>query len=447
MLKRVLMKTILIVIFVLITVACSDSLDNSVAKNSSGEKNNDTSDGLSGEIIVGGWPSGDVAFEAIIDEFNELYPDINITLQFQAGDDHHDKLLTSLAAGSGAPDVAMIESAYIGKYRDKTGFVNLLDYGADDMKADFVDYKWDMATSLDGKQVIGIPWDIGPISLFYRRDIFKEVGLSDDPDEVYELLSTPEGYLDVARKVSISGERWMLNDAANFFSGRWKNRDFYDENLNFRFDTDESRELLEISQILRNEGLDAKVTGAEEDALLADGKLVTHISGSWFGGFLKNHIAPDTSGKWGIVRPPYEDAANWGGSFLVIPEQSNNKEAAWEFIKFSLATKDAQNKMFETVDYFPSYIPAWDDQIYSETDEFFGGQNTRQLWVEIAEDIGSSFVTIMDQQTEAILDQSTSTGLDQGLTIDEILENAKEEILTATKQDRDEMEQLIDDAK
>lgn len=463
MIKRLLSISLIAVMFLSLIVACgggANNKDKSSQENQTGTKNNEQksdeaseakNDELKGEIVVGGWPSGDKAFEAIIPEFNKRYPDIKVTLQFQKTADHHNKLLTSLAAGAGAPDVAMIESGYVGKYRDKKGFVNLLDmpYDAKRFESDFIDYKWQMSTSLDGKQLIGLPWDIGPITLFYRRDVFKEVGLPDDPAEVQKLLSTWDGYLDVARKVSIPGERWMVSNAADVFMARWANRDFYNEDLSFKFDTPDSLSLLETASKIRSEGLDAKVKLWETEwtAMLKDGKIATQIAGGWFGGFIKDWIAPDTAGKWGIVSMPGTEVTNWGGSFLAIPEQSKNKEAAWAFIEFALTTEYAQNEMFKAVDYFPAYKPAWNDPLYHEPDPFFGGIKTREFWVEVSGKTKPSFVTIMDRQTEDILRTSISTGLDQGVSPKEVLDKAKQEVLSATEQDRKLMEELLDKAK
>jgi multiple sugar transport system substrate-binding protein len=405
---------------------------------------------IKADIVVAGWPSGDKAFEAILPEFNKKYPNIHVKMEFQKSADHHNKLLSALAAGAGAPDVSMVEAGYIGKFRDKKGFVNLLDqpYNAGGLANDFVDYKWNMAKAQNGKQLIGIPWDIGPLSLFYRRDIFKAAGLPDDPAEVQKLVSTWDGYLDVAKKVSKPGQVFMVSNAADMFMSKYANRDYYNEDLSFRFDSPESLKLLQIASTVRKEGLDAKVAfnSTEWQTMLKQGQVATQISGSWFGGFLKTFIAPETSGKWGVVRAPGE-ASNWGGSFLAIPEQSKNKEAAWAFIQFALTQKEQQNKMFKTVDYFPALKSAWDDPAYHEADPFFGGEKTRELWINVAKDTKPSFVTIMDKQTEDIMRTDISTGLDQGLDPKSVLEKAKNDVLKQTAEDRKQMQDLIEKEK
>ena len=102
-------------------------------------------------IVVGGWPSADVGFKAALAGFNEKYPNINVEIEMSETSAYHQALQTALAAGQGAPDVAMIEGAYIAQYRDSKALVNLLDapYNADRYKNDFVGLKWNQAYSSD----------------------------------------------------------------------------------------------------------------------------------------------------------------------------------------------------------------------------------------------------------------------------------------------------------
>ena len=96
-------------------------------------------------------------------------------------------------------------------------------------------------------------------------------------------------------------------------------------------------------------------------------------------------------------------ASNWGGSFLVIPEQSKNKAAAWAFVKYMLATKEGQNDIFQAVDYFPAYTPAYEDaSIYDATDDYFSGQQTKKLWAELAKELGLSMPTVLTNVNELI---------------------------------------------
>ena len=408
--------------------------------------------GAKTKIVVGGWPSGDTAFKAIIPEFNKKFPNIEVELNFMKTSDHHQQLSTAIAAGTGAPDVAMLEQAWIGRYKDAGGLENLLDapYNAGEMKNDFVEYKWNLAQSVDSKKLVGLVWDIGPASLFYRRDVFKDAGLPTEPEEVEKYLSTWDGVLKAAKAVHIPNKRWLLPNAFYLYSWNYMNRDFYNDKLELSLDKLGSKEALEAAITMRKNGWDAKISDMWQDeahAGMKSGSIACVVAGGWYGGFLKSWIAADTSGLWGVSRIPGGIVdSNWGGSFLAIPSQSKNKEAAWNFIKYAVATKEGQNAMFKAVDYFPGYIPAWDDPIYSEADAFFGGQKTKALWVDISKSIKPSFSTIMDATTEETLNNAVNTGINEGKSADEIIADAKKKIEDATREDREKNIEILKDA-
>jgi ABC-type glycerol-3-phosphate transport system substrate-binding protein len=97
------------------------------------------------------------------------------------------------------------------------------------------------------------------------------------------------------------------------------------------------------------------------------------------------------------VRMPAWDAdsaraANDGGSTFVIPAQSRNPEAAWAFIEFALGDRENQLRMFEISGFIPALETTYDDPIFDEPDDFFGGQVARQLYAEVLQDIPSATI-------------------------------------------------------
>lgn len=406
---------------------------------------------ISGTIEVGGWPSGDDAFEAALEGFNEQYPNVEVELVFTDTTAHHQSLQTALAAGSGAPDVAMVEGAYIAQYRNSSALANLYDLGAEELKDDFVEFKWNQAISDDGTKMVALPWDLGPTLYYYRTDVFEEVGLPTDPDEVAELMSTWDGVLEVAEKVSIPGQRWFLPSAAYPYQWMFINRDYYDEDLNLQLERDGDLDCLAACLKIRENGWDMNVDmwSAEAYAAYAAGTCVSVASGSWFSGFLKTDIDPDGAGHWGAtVLPAGMGATNWGGSFLVIPEQSENKEAAWAFVKYMLATTEGQNTMFKAVDYFPAYKPAWDaaPELYTDPDDYFGGQAPNSIATKIAADVPVVYNTIMDVTAEGYLYSSFNAGAEAGETPEQIRERLGNDIEAACAELKEQQIQILKDA-
>lgn len=406
---------------------------------------------IKAHIEVGGWPSGDDAFKAAMEGFNKVYPNIEVELVFTDTTAHHQALQTALAAGNGAPDVAMVEGAYIAQYKDSKALTDLYALGADSIKEDFGSFKWNQAISSDGSRLVAIPWDLGPTLFYYRTDVFQECGLPTDPDEVAELLSTWDGVLKAAEAVSIPGKRWFLPSAAYPYQWLFINRDYYDKDLNLVLEREGDIDCLNACLEIRNKGWDMNVDmwSGEAYAAYAAGTCVSVAAGSWFSGFLKTDIDPDGAGHWGAtVLPGSMPATNWGGSFLVIPEQSKNKEAAWAFIKYMLATSEGQNAMFKAVDYFPAYEPAWSaaPELYTEGDPYFGGQAPNAIAAKIAAEVPTVYNTIMDTTAEGYIYSSFNAGAEAGETAEQIRERLGRDIENACAELKQQQIQVLKDA-
>jgi len=402
-----------------------------------------------GEVLIWGWPAADQAFEAIIEGFNEEYPDIEVTWEMIPGmaGGTRDALSTALAAGEGLPDISMIEINDIDRFVLQGGFVDLLQepYNAGRYKDDFVAYKWDQAMTPDGR-LLAFPWDIGPASLFYRRDVFENAGLPSDPESVAEMLSTWEGFIETGQKVADPDNNlFWIGNADRIPYIYYAHKNFFDEDYNVAINNPKTLQVLQYAKQVRDLGLDAKATFWTEEwySMLANGQIATTISGCWFGGFLKSWIDPEGAGNWGVVPIPEDPLQNWGGSFMAIPEASQNKEAAWAFIEYALATEKAQNQMFVAVDYFPAYKSAWDNPLYQDSDFYFGGQKTRALWTEIANSPGKVFTTPMDSAAEQAFLSEVARMLNEGLDPQETLEAAEKAIIEQTAQDRDLVMEML----
>ena len=120
--------------------------------------------------------------------------------------------------------------------------------------------------------------------------------------------------------------------------------------------------------------------------------IATLVEAAWMGAFLKGWIAPGTEGKWGVaLMPAMKDGevrgANDGGSAFVIPEQSQNKEAAWALTEFLFGRVDNQVAMFKSSDFFPSLEAAYADPVFSEPDPFFADQAVRPMYVDVVKEV------------------------------------------------------------
>jgi multiple sugar transport system substrate-binding protein len=81
---------------------------------------------LKGTITCWTWTAKAIQF--VTPEFQKLYPNINVDVTPMSHPDTHDKIFVAIASGSGAPDLLTIDSAYIQKFIEQGGLVDMTDY-------------------------------------------------------------------------------------------------------------------------------------------------------------------------------------------------------------------------------------------------------------------------------------------------------------------------------
>jgi ABC-type glycerol-3-phosphate transport system substrate-binding protein len=139
---------------------------------------------------------------------------------------------------------------------------------------------------------------------------------------------------------------------------------------------------------------------------------------------------------WGVAHMPAMAAgqvrsANDGGSTYVIPDQSQNKDAAWAFVQFMLGNEDNQVKFFGISDIFPGLKTTYTNDLYKQPDPFYGGELTRQLYVDVANQIPQASVY---GQYYAQINGYVSTAIQKYLTGSMSASDALKEAADAVRQ-------------
>lgn len=107
------------------------------------------------------WAFGATGYEELVKEYQEQNP--NVTIKFKSSEtaEHHDALFTALSAGSGAPDIAMLEVDQFDRFKAaQDRFENLYDLGAKDVQDQYLDWKWNAGENEGGDFLFGLPTDI-----------------------------------------------------------------------------------------------------------------------------------------------------------------------------------------------------------------------------------------------------------------------------------------------
>jgi len=387
----------------------------------------------SGNILVWMQIANQDQIEAtMMEAFNEAYPDITVEFVNYSPSEVAQNLALAIQGGTGAPDVALMETNQVPRIVELGGLVDLTDR----LEPDLADFNAPaLAAGVKDASYYAVPWDVGPVVLYYRRDIFEAAGLPSEPEAVDELVATWDDFFAVCQtiKTETGLPCFSLNRASNY-GDIWTNIlwsqgiGWWDEQDNLTINTPAHVEALEIlgrfweADLVSDdlEWTDGWYATLNETAL--EGGTVPPVAtlpiAGWMGGFLKNWAAPDTTGLWGVVRLPAVASdgvrsSNQGGSSYTIPAQSANIEAAWAFINFVNST-ESQLALFEYGDIFPARLSAYESPIFSEADPYFADQAVREVYAEAARNIPNANIVgvhsnVIGTNTDVAI-QSYATG-------------------------------------
>lgn len=334
-----------------------------------------------------------------VDLFQAAHPNIKVNLvNAGQGSAEYTKLRTALTAGSGAPDVAQIEFQLIPSFRVTSDLIDIGKYGADKIKADYVDWAW--AQVSDGAAVHAVPWDSGPMGLLYREDIFRAHNIA--------VPTTWEEFAAAARTLHAADPKVFLtnfppNEGGVITGLAWQagSRPFElkdKTSVAIRLDDPGALKMAQYWDGL----IKAGVVSHEPDFTdewyqgLNSGRYAAWVTAAWGPVFLSGS-AKSTAGKWRAAPLPQWNAgekvsANWGGSTLAVTKQTKHPAEAAELAIWLMHDPQA-TKLYTTKQFlFPVLksllaSPEFVDQKF----DFYGGQAVNQIFGPAASQVDVSF--------------------------------------------------------
>ncbi|MFE1956884.1 ABC transporter substrate-binding protein [Streptomyces sp. NPDC059479] len=325
--------------------------------------------GVSGKgkttITVGVFGAFGLKEAGLYDQYMKLNKDVVIKqTSIERNENYYPQLLTHLGSGSGLADVQAIEVNNIAEITATQGD-KLVDLGKTEgvQKDSFLPWKWSQATTTASK-TIALGTDIGPEGICYRKDLFAAAGLPTDREAVGKLWAGDwNKYLDAGKQFKAKAPKGaaFVDSASGVMAaitGSNANR-FYDKDGKVIYKTNPAvRQAWDIAADFAGSGLTAKLQQFTPgwDQGFANGTFATVSCPAWMLGYIQDKGGEAGKGKWDVAAAP--KPSNWGGSFLVVPEASKNKEAAAKLVAW-LTAPEQQATLFAERGSFPSSQAAY----------------------------------------------------------------------------------------
>lgn len=390
------------------------------------------------EVTIWCWdPNFNVA---IMNEAGKRYtakhPDVTFNVVDFAKADVEAKLQTGLASGNtdALPDIVLIEDYGAQKYLQSFP-------GAFAVLSDVVDYTgfapYKVALMTLEDKVYGMPFDSGVTGLFYRKDYLEQAGFK--PEDMQNL--TWDRYIEIGKEVEAkTGKKFLAldpNDAGIIrimmqSAGQW----YFDESGKPNIAKNAAlKAALETHAKIVKSGIHKPSAGwADWVGGFTSGDVATVVTGVWITGTVKAQA--DQSGKWAVAPIPAlsvegaSQASNLGGSSWYVLEGSPEKAEAIDFLN-EIYGKDKEfyQAILRDRGAVGSLMSAREGDIYSQPDEFFGGQS---VWQDFSTWLGKipavSYGVFTNEADAAVV--SHLPAIDAGGSVDEALTAIESEVAT-----------------
>ena len=392
----------------------------------------------------------------MVEKWNEENPDrkIEITCTTYPYGDMHTKLLTSLEAGTGAPDICDVE---IGQFPNvvkglDTWLVPLDDYAAPYM-ATMVPARMEVYAGSDG-HYYGAPYHVGATVMYYNVVAMAEaMGISEDEVTAkIDSVVTWDDYAALGQEyvyaVATEGKYWTSVDTGGV-DWQWIAMAEYGEDWTGGFDgkanveLDSVKKMLTMEQDWVNSGLaevspDGHVDLEAGFQNILDHNIVSFPKAMWYMSRFTNYM-PEEKGNWYIAKCPVFEAGQpcsvgVGGTGTVVTQQSADKELAAEFLCWAKMSDEGEQLIWDNLGFDVCNTAMWTEPSFATNMDNQYNAYFRNLPYEVLASIGMDnigkiySVAISPTINEQMCNVTLNDILENGVSVDEALKTAQDVI-------------------
>ena len=308
------------------------------------------------------------------------------------------------------PDIAEIEIGSIGRYFrppvDEVGFTPLNEMlEKSGWRSRILEARLAPWTKEGG--VFGLPHDVHPVSISYRKDLFDEAGVDlaasktwyefQDNCLKFETYWRSRGYpLRHAMELPTAAADYLvvmlLQRGINALD---------DRNQIHLTDKNVAETIAFYAQMVagpRAVATDATPGGNLWARDFAQGDLCAVVTPDWRAGYLRRYASQEIAGKVAMMALPKFDerdapTGSWGGTMAGIPKRCPDPQGAFDLIMHLYSSKEGVIARWRDTMILPSVKELWDEPVFHEPDPYYGGQRTGELYVQLAREMPLRYVT------------------------------------------------------
>lgn len=390
--------------------------------------------GADREITIWCWDTS----ENNVNMYAEFTKDTGIEVNLVAVEskDMAQKLQTTLASGGEMPDIAWLEATYRGKLLSLDIWEDITQDPYNFDTSQILDWLIPLETTESGVYV-------GPecpsvAGMAYKRELAKEYLGTDDPEELQEMLSDWDSFIEKGKEVKekSGGTVYMMSSlgaAGQILKGQSTEPFIIDDKLNL---DNSMRPILEKVVEMKQAGIIdiLDFNSPEEGASYSKNEDIFYSCANWSLEYTIKSNDKDGAGRWGFISVPPGGPFPWGGTVSGVPKGAQHKEEAVEFLKYFWLTDRGGELNRDYVGNFTSYKPSYENEnFYTREDEFFAGQDVLKAFAqEVLPNVkGVRLPSKYDQDIDDVYNLALKTinASDGNVSVDDLVDSMKKELM------------------
>lgn len=281
--------------------------------------------------------------------------------------------------------------------------------------------------------IFGVPHDVHPLSITYRKDLYDEAGVDLQSARTwpefqekcleFQRYWRSKGFaqrhaMELSRASSDYVIAMLLQRGVNLIDDHEK---VYLTDPRVAQTVAFYAQLVAGPRQIAGESVGVAAAGLWASDLVA-GHLCAVITPDWKA-FNFEAYAPQLAGKLRMMplprfEPTDAPTSTWGGTMIGITRNTRNHEDAWRLIEFLYLSDVGLKARQRVTKILPPVIEQWNDAGYHRADPYFGGQKVDELYIDLARQIPRRYVTpastIAAVQLSVILNRAVAHVEDHG---------------------------------
>jgi arabinosaccharide transport system substrate-binding protein len=325
--------------------------------------------------------------------FEANHPGVHIDVQLVSNTSLAARLQSAFLANVDVPDLVEIEISSAGSFfrgpLEDVGFLDLTErIHRSGMWDKMVQSRFAPYTSRG--RIFGLPHDVHPVMIAYRRDIFEKEGVDASK------LRTWDDFIRAGKRLTIPNKRYMI-ELADTTGGNLetflfqRGGGYFDAAGKCIFDNEIAVETMRfyVPLVAGKDKIGNSLSGGQIlTRAVEDEYLLCLLTPDWRSKVIETDI-PRMAGKMALmplpaVREGERRTSTGGGTMLGITKRCRNADLAWELAQHLYLDKPELAERFRASNILPAMREAWQDPSYSEPRPYWSGQPLGKLYAERA---------------------------------------------------------------